>query len=86
MYRHKRRTKRIGGEIISDEICLEKRAHLRVAGSRAIEDKEMHLEGGHENQDGQHNETANSRRPMLGLLALENTRLAWNSTNHWEAP
>ena len=41
------RTQRILVEIISDEIRLEKGAHLRVTWSRMIQNHEMELEGRH---------------------------------------
>ena len=40
-------TKWIFAKIIANKICLEERAHLRVARTRVIEDQEVDLEREH---------------------------------------
>jgi hypothetical protein len=60
---------RILVEIVPDEVGLEERAHLRVTGSGVVEDQEVNLERGHEDQNRDDDEADDAGRPVVYLLA-----------------
>ena len=66
-------TERIACEIITNEMGLEERAHLGITWTGVVEDQEVHLEGGHVDQNREHDEAPDAGCPMPDLVALGNT-------------
>lgn len=63
-------TQRVLGEIVSNKICLEQRAHLRIARARMVQDEEVNLESYHVYDNRGYNETSNTGTPMPELVPL----------------
>ena len=66
-------TEGVLAEGVADEVCLEERAHLSITWTGVVEDQEVHLEGGHVDQNREHDEAPDAGCPMPDLVALDNT-------------
>ena len=63
-------TERIPGEIVSNKICLEQGAHLRVSGTGMVQDEKVDLESYHVDDNRGNNETSNAGPPVPKLVSL----------------
>ena len=58
------------GKVISDEIGLEKRAHLGIAWSGMVQDQKMDFERCHEDEYRDNDEANDPCTPVSDLVAL----------------
>lgn len=58
------RTERIFVKVITDEMCLEQRAHLCIARTAVIQDEKVYLEASHIDENGKHDKTENACCPV----------------------